>query len=106
MTSTPTVSRETSRPRRTPVVSRETTGVFTAHRVGATRFRWAMSSHDRSSVATTPPQRQQRTQQPATPASRPAHETVFTLKERPSARALASEAPPTNSTQQPVCPAS
>lgn len=82
MTSTPIVSRETCRLRRTPVVSRETTGVFTARRVDATRFRWAMSSHDRSSAATTPPQRQQRTQQPASPTSRPAHETVFTLKGR------------------------
>ena len=96
LTSASVVSREISRTRRTPVVSRETTGVFTARRVGATRFRWAMSSHNRSSAATTPPQRQQRTQQPASPASRPAHETVFTLKGRHQrGRSPARHHPPT-----------
>ena len=107
MTSTPIVSRETCRLRRTPVVSRETTGVFTPRRVDATRFRWAMSSHNRSSAATAPPQRQQRTQQPASPTSRPAYETVFTLKGRHQrGHSSARHYPPTahSTTGQPVPP--
>lgn len=74
------VSRETSRPRRTPVVSRETAGVFTAHRIGAASIRWAMSSHDHSSATT--PQRQQRAQQPTSFAPRPGYKKVFTFEER------------------------